>query len=407
MSTIPTLNGLRAITIRLLIPYRGVWVADVELDPDLVATAPSSGPALLLLSTGETLKGTIDPRGSSSFVGKASARVVGGGNGWDKVLPPQHFHSPAGVLSTLVYSATATAALEVVADPTPVTFAADYVRTGGPASRVFLDRQWFVDPITGITTVAPWPPNVLDPGDTILDWDPIQQRAEVTGDDLILPGTVLIDPRFNGVTYNVTDVEQTFDAAGSRCFVWCSTAAAPRLYSALGAAMRELARTTGLSTYTYRFALTEGSTSMALQAITPGAPDLNPIDQWTGVAGITATIDPSTSLEVIVGFTADTPPAPYVVAYSPKALPLKLALDASVEVDVGPSASLVALAGGTQPIALAPALVSFFSALQTWSVAVSGALMSAGFPIASAQAALVSAIGTATANTPALKAKAA
>src|SRR5579864_3731902 len=111
MSAPPTLNGFRAISVRLLIPYRGVWIADVELDLDIVATAPTSGPAVLIVG-GTTLKGTIDPRGSSTFVGKASARVVGGGNGWETVLPPQHFHIPAGVTSTAVYSATAAAVLE-------------------------------------------------------------------------------------------------------------------------------------------------------------------------------------------------------------------------------------------------------------------------------------------------------
>jgi hypothetical protein len=351
MSTQQSLNGLRAIGVRLLIPYRGVWVADVELDLDLVSTAPTAGPALLLLSTGETLKGTIDPRGSSSFVGKASARVVGGSNGWDTVLPPLAFPSAVGIPSTVVYSATAASVLEAVVDPTPQTFAPDFIRTGGPASRVFSDRQWYVDPITGIANVAPWPPNVLDPGDTILDWDPVQQRAEIAGDDLILPGTVLTDPRFNGATYTVVDVEQFFTSEGSRTFAWCSNQNASRLHAAMGAAVRELARTAGLATYTYRFAIMEGSSAMALQAVTPGAPDLNPIDQWSGMAGLLGTLDPSTSLEIIVGFTADTPPQPYIASYSPKGLPLTAKLDASLEVDVGPSAAAVVLAGGGAGIA--------------------------------------------------------
>lgn len=372
MSTPPTLNGFRAISVHLIIPYRGVWVADVELDLDLVATAPTSGPAILSVG-GSILKGTIDPRGSSTFVGKASARIIGGGAGWDNVLPPQQFHIPAGVTSTAVYSATAAAVLETVVDPTPSFWGPDFIRMAGPASRVFLDRQWYVNPTTGITTVAPWLPAVLDPSATIIDWDPTQQRAQLTADALILPGTVLVDPRFNGTTYNVTDVEQVFDASGSTAHAWCSQQQISRLQSAMGTAIRELARTTGLATYTYRFAISESTNTVALQAVTPGAPDLNPVDLWTGMAGVLAQIDPASSLEIIVAFTADNPPQPYIESYSPRAIPLKLSADASLEVDVGPSAPIVRLAGGTTPLVLSPWALALEAALATFAAALASA----------------------------------
>lgn len=386
MSALPmTLNGLRAIGVRLLFAWSGVWSAEVTLDPDIVATAPTSGPAILVAG-GVTMKGTIDPRGSSTFATKAGAVVVGGQGGWDTSVPAQHFHNPGGTLSTLVYTATAALVQEIVSDPLPELWGEDVPRIEGPAKRVFRDRDWHVDPITGITLVAPWPPAVLDPtSTTILDWDPVTARASISADSLVLPGTVLVDSRFNGATYTIRDVEQVFDSSGSQVTAWCASSAVSRLTGTLVALVRDFAGTARLGTYRYRFVLPEDPSygKLALQAITPAAPDLNPVAQWTGLSGIVSKIAPGT--EIVVGFTADDPPTPYLVSFSPLTTPLQ-----------------VDIAGGAAPVALAPGIVFFLGALQTWSAAVAGALSSAGFPITAAQAALVAAIGSAATATPAI-----
>ncbi len=378
MPTIPqTLNGLRALSVRFWIPWRGAWLADVEVDADVVETivtslnVPSPG---VLISGGKTLTCTIDPRYSGTFQNRAHARVVGGRGGWDTEVPAQDFVNPAGPLpSTVVYAATGALVLETVADPIPQIFDKRFPRSRGPASRVFRDRDWFVDPVTGITTVAQWPPAIPDPEWTIADFDIGQKRITILSDNLILPGTVIVDPRFNGQTFIARDVEQTFDANGGRAEVWVAEKPVSRLAEGLASLVRELAGTAALKMYRYRFVLPEPGGMLALQAITPGAPDLNPISQWTGLSGISASLVKNATLapatELVVGFTADDPPAPFIAAFSPLAKPLGLSLDAVTFINVG---------AATSPVALSIGVLQALAALKVEIDAIAAALVAAG-----------------------------
>lgn len=359
-----TINGLRAITVRLTIPWRGVWVAHVEVDADLPDAVVMTGPAVLV--AGNTiLSGTIDPRGTGRFNDRIHMRVVGGRGGWDKEVPAQHFTNPAGALvSTLVYAATAATVLETCVDPTPVVFGEHFVRSRGAASRVFGDRDWRVDLVTGITTTAPWPPLPLDPTATVADFHIETQTITVNSETVILPGSVIVDERFKGKTFIARDVEQIFDTKGTTATIWVAEKPVSRLAEAFATAVREYARTEYLKTYLYRFVVPAAGGKIALQAITPGAPDLNPIDQWTGLSGIQAALAGNAQLkpatEIVVGFVGGDPTAPYLVAFSPLAKPLGITIDALTFVDVGVPTSFVALA---------TLVDANFTAMQTWLTA--------------------------------------
>ena len=146
----------------------------------------------------------------------------------------------------------------------------DYMRSAGPASRVFGDADWYVD-LTGVTQVATRPTATADASLTLIQWDAVQQRAELTCDALLRPGTTLSDPRLNGATPVVRDVEQTFDAKGSRIVAWCAVQAVTRLVEAFTNLVRDFGRTATLKTYLYRIVL-EGSTGACkLQAVNPSS----------------------------------------------------------------------------------------------------------------------------------------
>ena len=378
-----TINGLRATSVRIFQPYRGVPFVDVDVDPDVVQSVVTTGPAVIVIGAPPgpvtTITGVIDPLGSGTFVASARLRVLCGKGGWSKTVPAQHFHDPAGVLSTLVYNATAALVLETVADLLPSLLGPDYVRSAGPASRVFGDALWWVDPVSGLTSVGPRPPAVPDVSLEILSWDPLTQVATLTCDALVSPGTPLVDTRIGGTPVFVRDVDQVFDASGSRATAYVSPTAVSRLQSALTRAVRELGQSQLVKIRRYRFVLGAAS-ALALQAvdrdITGSAspfPDLITIPEWTGMAGITAQLPPS--LEVLVGFVDGDPAQPVVLGYSTLAKPVQLAIDASAAVNIGATAPVTTIGAAPQPVAMASVVVSAIGIVAGLLTAIGGLLV--------------------------------
>lgn len=361
----PTLNGLRCISVELTIPWRGAWFAECELDVlsvEAVATILATETPVVLIVGGRSLIGTIDVRESGVFGNRATATVVASRGGWENEAPAQHF---AGVaISTAVYAATAAIVLEPPPlDPSPISFGTHYTRSKGPASRVFGDRDWFVQLETGIVVVSEWPPLPMNPEWVIADFDAADRRLMINADTVISPGTIFADPRFGTTTYVARDVVQTFDATGSHAEVWCSDRPVSRLQESLAGLVREFAQTHHLKTYKYRYVL-GAANQMALQAITPGAPDIMPIEQWSGMSGITAMLAPAT--EIVVGFSGADPSQPHIVSFSNQGIPISISINASGGVTIGVPTSPVALSTGVQ---------SQIAILQTEVAAIAAALV--------------------------------
>ena len=399
---IVTVNGVRVMRARVVLPWTGVWFAELELDVDIAATMPTSGPAVLVVDatpTGPlvTLKGTIDAKGTGTFVSVAKMRVLGGAGSWGSAVPAQHFQSDAGVADSSVEVTTGILAKETVTDPVPSIVGTDYARSAGPASRVLDDLAWWVDPVTGVTFVGVRPPAVPDPSLTILEWDPLEQTGHLTCDTLVLPGTLLVDARIPGSPVTVRDVEQVFSADGSSVQVWCAGAAVARLQVALTTLVRELARTQYLRPFSGRIVgpAPDGSGRYLVQAVSrdgTGAaspmPDLSPAEVWAGMQGDSAVLKPSA--ELLVDFADGNPAKPRIRGFAPGAIPIKRTVDASAEVDVGPSAALVALAGGAAALATGPWATAVFGALKGFATSLSSASSIAD--VAAAGAALSTAL---------------
>jgi hypothetical protein len=385
-----TLNGLRVVSVRLEHPWRGAWVADLDLDPDVVALAPTSGKATLTIGT-TPLIGTIDSRASGVFSSKAKARLVGGGNGWDKTVTRQHYHSDAAVISTQLYATTGVQVGEVVTDLVPRPLGNDWVRTTGPASQVFdlpSPVEWHVD-LTGVTIVGPRLPALPDLTLEILHFDPTTQIAELSSDAIVFPGTVLVDPRLGPAPLTVRTVTQVFDGTRSRAYAACGGAPDQDLAEVLRTAVKAFV---GPHTrqYRYRVVLPEGGVRYALQAIDVlgPMPDMIPVDEWTGVSGLSA--DLALSLEVIVEFTNGDPAFPRVVGYRTSPLPTNLTADALALVHIGPSAAHVDIAGGAFPLVVAPWAIGLAAALAAFCTGLSTA---SDPKVVAAAAALASALG--------------
>lgn len=360
-------NAFSAVSARLLTPWQGAWIADVDFDLAAVPVPPT-GRVTLTVGTSGVLVGTIDDKASGRFGAKASARIVGGGNGWDKTVFPLHFHNDAGVLSTAVLSATAAQVGETVVDVMPERLDVDYVRFAGPASRVLGDRDWYVN-AAGVTMVGPRVPVPAPPTVEIMTWEPATRRAELATDALVQPGMILVDTRFGTTT--IRDVEQTFGADGSRATAWCSAATdtpGSRFGKALANLVKEAAGVALLKTYRYRVVLQAGDGRVTLQAVKrkAGVPDSVLIPIWYGVPGISALLVPGS--EVMVQFLGGDPSKPVVVGFDPATQITSLMVGA-----------------GTSPVAKT-------AGLAMWATAVEGALTSAGYPVSTPYASLSASI---------------
>lgn len=364
------LNALQVRSCRLVTPWTGVPFADLDLALDDIGLMPSGKCVLAIGETSPPYVGTIDPRASGTFAKEGRARVLVGGGGWDKSVPPQHFHG--AVTSTVVFSATAAAVGEAVIDVVPKPFGIDFVRVAGRASRVLDGLDWYVRP-DGVTVVGPRPLLPLDlTSATIVSFDPLTRVVEIASNDPIAPGTLLVDPtRFVGVL-TVRDVEQVWDENGARATCWCGESTGSRLQDALYALIAERAGIKYLRKYTYRVvAENPADETLVLQSVDPlsGAPDAIPLAMWPGMSGISAQLTPGSL--VLVEFVNGDPSKPVVTSFE-KGVPVILELDASTIVKIGQ--------GAKGPVAMATGTQAQIAALQIEIAAVQGVLTTIGAP---------------------------
>lgn len=341
---------IRVLSARLLTPWKGAWLADLDLDPDDPSSVPTSGSAVLTIGA-TTLTGTIDPAACGRFVAGFLLRLVAGGDGWDTTCDAQDFSNDGGVLSSSVEQSTAGLVGETVVDSAPISLGMKWVRAAGPASRVFEDpdRDWYVD-FSGVTQVASRPAATADASLQILTYDPVTGRVEVACDVPILPGTTLTDDRFDG-TLTVRKVEQTFSREGARATLWCSSAPVDPLLVALVSMVRELGGVATLRVIPYRY-VSASAKRLNLQAVDKpqGQPDLQNVPVFGGMPGDSAKLANSTN--VLVLFVEGKKGAPVAFAFD-GTVPLERTVDATSALHLGPSAANADICGGSDFVALA------------------------------------------------------
>lgn len=362
-----TLNGKRVLSARVLTPWSGVWVADVDLDDDAL---PSG--AVKLEVGGASLLGTVDPRASSRMGAKCGVRVLGGGGGWHHTVKPRHFHNDAGVTRSSILQATAAEVGERVVDPTVARLGVDFVRPAGLASQVLAGLAWYVDD-AGVTHVGDRAEKAAPDGLAVASWEPTTQTLQVASDELVRPGWRFTDSRFSEVV--ARDVEQTFSGAGARATVWCGKSPLSRLAGALGSAVETFARTKHLRAAPYRVFLMAPDGRVQLQAVekAAGFPDAIPVPMRMGLPGAKAKLKPGSL--VLVEFELGDPARPAVRAFEAPGgdgwRPDELEVDAKTLFRLGETSGVVVGPGGGTAVALAPKI-------EAWALVVEAKLAALG-----------------------------
>ena len=207
-----SLSGLPIVAAVVVLPYSGIWHADIRLDR---AIGPSAGPQILTLS--DLVMPCAVVR-SVDFTGARSLRVVGGTGGWRTVVPPLQYQSPTGVPVALVAGDAAALVLEAppIVGPTVAPVGGPtFVRQGGVASLVlqslFADG-WWTNPLTGVVQVTPRLPTPIVAPFDLLEANGARgiYRIASQGDILTpwVPGATFLGPTMTspGIVNRVTHI---------------------------------------------------------------------------------------------------------------------------------------------------------------------------------------------------------
>lgn len=159
-----TLNGNRIISCRITIPNQGAWSADV-----ILATSELIPSNVILVVGDLKLVGTVVRM--ASFSGSRSARIVGGGAGWRKVLKSRSYSNITGVRLQSILNDAARESGENMAPFSDKSVGTNYVRDKNPAEYVlrYWAPNWWIDtdgkthveprkstPILSLFTVESW-----------------------------------------------------------------------------------------------------------------------------------------------------------------------------------------------------------------------------------------------------------
>jgi hypothetical protein len=360
--TFATLNGNRVIRGTVSLPGRGAWVAEVALD---AAPSPIAGAVDLVIGD-LTLRGTVAPASSGSFVEQGWYRVIGGAGGWSRILPARAYHNDAGIDVAQVLGDAASEAGETLAElPEDVAAArvegVDYVRDEGPASRVLglvLDAGlgWWVD-LEGVTRVGLRPLVEIDPGAQwdLLDYHPNSRVANIATET---PGAIAIGATIRSarlaapLTVRALDIDLG-EVLRVRAWVDEAGALGPddgRLARAARATVRTmLPELPYLRLCRYRVVeLVSGRASLQAVNSKLGMPDQTFVRLAPGVSGWTQVLTPGTV--VVVAFLEGDPSLPMIVAYSPPGepgfQPVSITGDCTGVMHLGPNSTRVNIAGG-------------------------------------------------------------
>jgi hypothetical protein len=332
-----TLNGNRVPTLRLCVPNAGAWFADCDLDEAVTL----SGRVELKIGAA-TLSGTV--RDGGAFVAGARVRVVGGADGWGRLVRPKAYHNDAGVKALHVATDAARETGEALGSfaPTKERLGADYVRRACPASRVLEDcagsAPWWVG-LDGKTNIGPRP--TYTSAAELLEFDPRNEIAILVSDELtdVLPGAVVPDSRLGG-SRTVRELELLVEAGKLRATCWTGGSAEqgaklPELLAVIAQRATD-SRLHGLWRYRVVSMAADGRVNLQAVRKAAGLPDVLPVPQRPGVAGAHAELTPGS--EVLVQFVEGDPTLPIVTGFSQKG-------------ENGFSPTLLSFLDGTRPVA--------------------------------------------------------
>lgn len=187
------LNGARCSAASLTIPMYGAWSADASLATD--AGPASGGKCEFAIGTLE-MNGTA--RRAAAFAGGRRVRIVAGGGGWRKVLPPRSYSHDAGVRKASVLEDAARESGEQVKVAADRVLGRSWVRDRGKAERVLRRLSggvWYVDN-AGVTQVRDRDTSQITSPFTVVSWDGARGRFEIATEAYQdwVPGRTFVSP---------------------------------------------------------------------------------------------------------------------------------------------------------------------------------------------------------------------
>lgn len=214
------LNGVRANSGRLHVPFAGRWLVDLELD----GTAVPSGSAKVTIGT-LSLVGTIVPQFSGLYASLVRVRVVAGAGGWSRVVAPRSYHDDGGVRRADVLGALARDVGETVDTAGDSTrLGIDFVRVAEAGARalegVLGATPWRVD-FDGVTRYGARAVAALARDAELLEVEP---RTKIltfgAGDPGSVPiGAQVVDARL-GAPLVVRELDVAIGPEGHRILAW-------------------------------------------------------------------------------------------------------------------------------------------------------------------------------------------
>jgi hypothetical protein len=316
-----SINDQRLTAVQLRVPARGAWTAECDFESDPAV----SGRVTLLLGS-MVLSGTIVDAQAGVFGAQRKLRLVGGAAGWGKKLPVRGYHNDAGIKAKLVAEDLARETGELLGQflPAAERLGVDYARDANSAAAGVLEDviggvPWWVD-AGGLTQVGQRPTRQPLPESEyqIQAFDPRERVAMLTVTDpsMLSIGTVLSSPALPE-PLQVHEYQVQADAQSVRIVAWCSPQGrtAGRLAGLWQAVTARAMGTPLLGLYLYRVvSMSDGRVSVQAVHREAGLPNLGPISQWPGVAGIHAELTPGA--EVLVGFIGGDRDRPVLTHYA-------------------------------------------------------------------------------------------
>jgi hypothetical protein len=339
-----TIGGRPVASALVVVPSRGPWWADVDLELD----DEVAGRTTLALGALE-LSGTVRASENGAHGLQRRLRLVAGADGWGTRLAPKAYHADNGVRArTLAEDAAREAGEELgTFEPAAERVGIDYVRQAGPASRCLEDAlggvPWYVD-TDGVTNVGERPSS-SPPASAyeVLGYDPRARVVTLAVDELdtITVGATISERLEESLV--VRELEIAAGPDGVRLRAWCGEDAG---YGRIGDALRGFVRRVvddryfGISKYRV---IRMSSDRVELQAVRRGGdmPDILPISMWPGVAGAHADLTPGA--EVLVQFIDGERTQPIVTHFAGKDgngwTPANVTIDATTLIKLGANAS--------------------------------------------------------------------
>lgn len=343
--TVVTADDFSLLSVRLHVPHRGAWWAQLEFvdEPEL------EGPVEIAIDQ-LRLTGTIVPERGGTHGGHRRALVFAGAAGWGTEVQPLHYRSDTGVRAVLVAEDAARAAGEQLGtfEPAAERLGGHYVRQSGLARRVLEDAigdvLWWVD-YDGVTQVASERPQVEATTDDyrVLDYDPMDRLAtlEIQDPRGIVVGSLLEDDEMLDEPQTVRELDLTATARGLRLQVWTGAGRYGFADSRAYAVHRRYADEHLWGSWRYRVTRMSDDKIDARPVLSSnGLPELVAVEISPGVPG--ADVNVQAGIEVLVEFVEGNRALPRIVAFAGHDqaawTPTRLTLDAD-DIELGDGAT--------------------------------------------------------------------